>query len=212
MHYQVSLNQNVTKEVMEYEGMQDPVEIEGHNIEDNSKPPDLEKVYFGRYMSISPPRDNDSQSKSRVTSMKKLNNKDRSVSPCNSIEILDKVLQQRTAIRPYRHEFLTRKKSNPLEIPSQRKSISPYQSTSPVSTSPIQNIRSLFNGFCNKHIKAQASAPRSYTARRVQSQLKFIQTVRRTTFQSQFVKKLIFNAWKAFIKNKKYKRNTLEFN
>ena len=198
MHYQVSLNQNIIKELADFEGMQDPVEIDGHIVEDSLKAPEIvEKVYFSRYSSISPPRDNDAQNKNII---KKGANKDRSVSPCNSIEILDKVLQNRFSVKPIQQENSAIKKPILSDQNIRRKSVSPYRSISPMSTSPLQNVKNLFVGFCNNYNKTQQTTPKSYTTKRVQAQFKYMQTIRKNTFQSQFVKKLIFSAWKIYIK------------
>ena len=197
MHYQVSLNQNITKELVEYEGMQDPTETGLYPAEESVKTMETrEKPYRS---SISPMRDNDAQNKARIISMLRGKTKDRSISSCNSIEILDKVLQKRCT--NFKQE--TFGKSNIFSAGSEerRKSVSPFRSISPISISPLTNIKTLFAGFCNKYNAAQSAAPRSYTAKRVQAQFKFIRTIRKCTFQTQFIKKLVFSVWKMWSKN-----------
>lgn len=201
MHYQVSLNQNITKELSEFEAMQDPVEIFAYATEDHKASETIEKSYFGRYSSISPPRDNDAQNKLRAGSMQKDKPKDRDVSPCTPIEILDKVLQKRCNFKPQialsKANFAT---AGQIE---RRKSVSPFRSISPISTTQMQNVKNVFGGFCSKFNTIQKITPKSYTATRVQAQLKYIQTLRKSTFQAQFVKKILFSAWKATLKKKR---------
>ena len=192
MHYQVSLNQNITKELVEYEGMQDPTEIGFYPAEESVKPMEIgEKPYSS---SISPMRDNDAQNKARIISMLRGKPKDRSISSCNSIEILDKVLQKRCS--NFKQETFGKSNIYSAGSEERRKSVSPFRSVSPISVSPLTNIKTVFTGFCNKYNAAQTATPRSYTAKRVQAQLKFIRTIRKCTFQARFIKKLIFSAWK----------------
>ena len=204
MHYQVSLNQNITKDMIDFESMQDPVEIDGHNPEDSLKL--NEPKVYSRYMSISPPRDNDANNKSRIGSVKKEKSKDNSVSPCNSIEILDKVLQKRFFFNPA-HKIMEKNKISTSS--DRRKSVSPYRSVSPICVSSIKNVKNLFFEFSTRFNGIQQTAPRSYTVRRIQGQLKFISTLRKVTFQSQFVKKIIFNVWKSYMKKRIEKRKEL---
>ena len=71
MHYQVSLNQNITRDTSDCEGMQEPVEIASHSEDPFKISESQEKNVGSRFTSVSPPRDNDSESKSRMNSIKK---------------------------------------------------------------------------------------------------------------------------------------------
>ncbi|OMJ71055.1 hypothetical protein SteCoe_30835 [Stentor coeruleus] len=205
MHYQVSLNQNFIKEAIDCECMQDPVEIDGHSPDDMLRVTEnQDRVYKSRYTSVSPPGDNDSVNKTRINSAKKEIRKDKSVSPCNSIEILDKVLQKRFNSKA-KINTANKPKTSFIDELNRTKSVSPYRSVSPLVSSPFQNVKNVFFGFCNQFNNTVSTVPKSYTVRRVQAQLKFIQTVRKNTFKGEFVKKLIFCSWRQLVRDRIYK-------
>ena len=197
MHYQVSLTQNIIKEFSDFDG--EIIEIDRRMTDGCLKPPErIDKICFQRCSSISPSRDNDAQSKNTAAIKK---NNDKKVSPCNSIEILDKVLQKRLNFNSFQ-SITTRKNTKNSSNLNQRKSVSPFRSISPISASPLQNVKHLFSEFCSKYSTTQKTLPKTYNNQMIKAQFKYIQTIRENTFQSQLVKKIIFNAWNNSIKRK----------
>lgn len=191
MHYQVSLNQNYNKEALDFEAMQDPVEIDSH-LDEISRPVEItEKIFQTKFSSVSPIRDNDAQNKLRP----RAKNTEKSVSPTNSIEILEKALN-------YRFSFKSIRNSKNLNEPARRISVSPFRSVSPNDVSKLTEVKKSFEKFRSNFKSTVKTPPRSFTNKRIQAQLNFIHNVRKNSFQSGFVLRMIFSAWKKGARDK----------
>lgn len=190
MHYQVSLNQNYNKEALDFEAMQDPVEIDGQN-DVLSKPVEVSDRFFqNRFTSVSPVRDNDSQNKARLRAKP-----EKSVSPTNSIEILEKALN-------YKFSFRSNRNSKNLNDLTRRVSVSPYRSVSPADLTRLTEVKKSFEKFKTNFGSTVKTPPKSYTAKRISASLKYIRTVRKNTFQSALVARMIFVTWRKAAKEK----------
>lgn len=191
MHYQVSLNQNYNKEALDFETMQDPVEIDT-NIDELTRPIEVtDKVIQGKFTSVSPLRDNDAQNKLRS----RVKNIEKSVSPTNSIEILEKALNYRFSFKSIRNS------KNPNES-NRRVSVSPFRSVSPADINRLTEVKKSFEKFRTNFTSTVKTPPKSFTTKRIQAQLNFIHTIRKNSFQNKFVLKMIFSAWKKGTKDK----------
>jgi hypothetical protein len=199
MHYQVSLNQNYNKEALDFETMQEPVEIDGP-AEEVPKPVEVtERFLQNRYSgmtclisgnnfntatSVSPVRDNDAKIKARFRSKN-----EKSVSPSNSIEILEKALN-------YKFSFKSNRNSKNLNDLARRVSVSPFRSVSPADLQRLTEVKKSFEKFKTTFNTAVKTPPKSFTTKRISAQLSYIHKKRKSTFQNKFVLKLIFNCWK----------------
>lgn len=184
MHYQVSLSQNYNKEAFDLETLQDPVEIFAQN-DDVLKPVEVFDNFFKpRLVSASPVRDNDSQNKARARLKP-----EKSVSPINSIELLEKALK-------YKFLFKSNRNSKNLNELSNKVSISNYRSVSPANITKLTEVRKSFEKFRSSFSSTVNTPPKSYTGKNLSASLNYINTVRKNTFQSSLVTRIIFVSWK----------------
>lgn len=190
MHYQVSLSQNYNKEASDLETLQDPVEIFAQN-DDVLKPVEVFDNFFKpRLVSASPVRDNDSQNKARARLKP-----EKSVSPINSIELLEKALK-------YKFLFKSNRNSKNLNELSNKVSISNYRSVSPANIAKLTEVRKSFEKFRSSFSSTVNTPPKSYTSKNLSASLNYINTVRKNTFQSSLVTRIIFVAWKKAAKDR----------